>query len=108
MLHVKKYANPTIKIYSDNLTALKYTTKQGGTTSHLLQQLAVDIQGICNEYRAEVIYQHVPGVQNHHADKLSRTKKPLYEQSIPKKFFQQIHQKWGPLQVDAHINQLEK
>lgn len=47
-IHTKDYANSTIKIFSDNITALKYTTKSGGTTSLQLQELAIQIQNLCN------------------------------------------------------------
>ena len=47
-IHAKYYANSTIKIFSDNITALKYTTKSGGTTSLQLQELAIQIQNLCN------------------------------------------------------------
>ncbi|KAG1320249.1 hypothetical protein G6F62_011422 [Rhizopus arrhizus] len=62
--HASKCENSTIKIYSDNRTALKYTTKSGGTTSVFLQELAVQIQELCNYHNIKVIYQHIPGVLN--------------------------------------------
>jgi hypothetical protein len=100
-LHAKKCEDSTIKIYSDNITALKYTTKAGGTSSVILQDLAIQIQQICNKHRLQVIYQHVPGILNTEADRLSRLKKPLYESSIPRRMFNKIQQTWGRLKIDA-------
>ncbi|KAG1253809.1 hypothetical protein G6F68_011153 [Rhizopus microsporus] len=99
--HASKCENSTIKIYSDNRTALKYTTKSGGTTSVFLQELAVQIQELCNYHSIKVIYQHIPGVLNTQADKLSRVKQPFYESAIPKQMFNTIQQQWGRLKIDA-------
>ncbi|KAG2236264.1 hypothetical protein INT48_008624 [Thamnidium elegans] len=76
LIHAKKVNNVDMKIYSDNMTALKYVTKAGGTASFALQDLAVKIQDICNLHHLTVQYQHIPGVQNVKADQLSRSKKP--------------------------------
>ncbi|KAG1037455.1 hypothetical protein G6F43_012861 [Rhizopus delemar] len=102
-LHGGKYKNKTIKIYTDNITALKFVTKSGGTSSTTLQQLAVEIQDLCNYYNLKVEYQHIPGIENIQADKLSRTaiKSPLYEAQIPKKIFNMLNHQWGPLKIDA-------
>ncbi|KAG1035982.1 hypothetical protein G6F43_013135 [Rhizopus delemar] len=79
-LHARKYRGSTIRVYTDNMTALKYTVKDGGTASALLQDLAVKIQDLCNFYHLDVQYQHIPGVENVKADQLSRqTSMPLYE-----------------------------
>lgn len=103
--HAPKCGNSIIKIYSDNITA-----KSGGTTTIILQDLAIQIQELCNQYNIHVMYQHIPGILNTQADQLSRRKNPLYESTFPKKMFNQIQQQWGPLKIDAfaarHNNQL--
>lgn len=110
--HAVKYKDSTIQIFSDNMTALKYTTKSGGTSSALLQELAIEIQNICNQYNLQVVYQHIPGVLNTAADALSRKKIPFHESTIPKKMFQVIETLWGKRKVDAfaarHNYQLEE
>ncbi|KAG1392100.1 hypothetical protein G6F60_012229 [Rhizopus arrhizus] len=87
LIHSKRLKHTTIKILSDNMTALKYVTKAGGTASFALQDLAVKIQDLCNLHHLTVQYQHIPGILNVTADQLSRSKKPLYESTIPKKMF---------------------
>lgn len=72
-----------------------------GTSSLLLQDLAIQIQNICNNFNLQVLYQYIPGIHNTQADTLSRIKKPLYESSIPKAMFSTINRQWGPLQMDA-------
>lgn len=48
--HTKECENPTIKIFFDNTTALKYTTKSVETTSLILQDPAIVIQNLCNNH----------------------------------------------------------
>ena len=112
-LHSKKLdTGSTIKMFTDNITALKYVTKAGGTSSPILQDLAIQIQQVCNDHQFHVQYQHIQGVKNVEADRLSRIKKPLYESNIPKKFFKKILRCWGPRTIDAfaarHNHQLPK
>jgi ribonuclease HI len=71
-IHAKKLENCTIRVFTDNTTALKYTVRFGGTASLQLQELAVMIQDICNEYNLKVVYQHIPGIKNTNADRLSK------------------------------------
>lgn len=102
-LHAQRFQNTTIRIFTDNITALKYVTKSGGTSSILLQDLAVRIQNICNKFRLLIQYQHIPGVQNIQADYLSRQQipNPLYEAMLPRHQFNKLQKMWGPLQIDA-------
>ncbi|EPB83199.1 hypothetical protein HMPREF1544_10047 [Mucor circinelloides 1006PhL] len=48
-LHAPNFRNKTIKIFTDNTTSIKYTTKAGGTASLLLQEIAIKIQELCNK-----------------------------------------------------------
>ncbi|CEI98846.1 hypothetical protein RMCBS344292_12944 [Rhizopus microsporus] len=50
-LHMPRYKNCNLKIYSDNRTALKYINKAEGTASEALQELAIRIQQLCNRYK---------------------------------------------------------
>lgn len=100
-MHAPRLENCTIKVFTDNTTALKYTTKFGGTASLQLQELAVLIQDLCNRHHLTVTYQHIAGLKNTIADQLSRKHIPLYEQTIPKKLFHRVVQQWGQLTVDA-------
>lgn len=103
-LHANQFKNSTIKIFTDNMTALKYSARSGGTASHVLQDLAISIQDICNEYNLEVEYQHIPGKENIQADQLSRYKHTtnlLHEASMPTTIFNQLNQMWRPLKIDA-------
>jgi hypothetical protein len=98
-----KFKNCNLKIYSDNRTALKYINKAGGTASESLQNLAIEIQKLCNQYQVQLIYHHIPGIENKDADKLSRRKISLYEWTLPRRWFQQLQRQWGhqTFKIDA-------
>lgn len=101
-LHKEKFRNCAIKILSDSMTALKYVKKSGGTASIKLQELAIEIQDLCNNYQLELDYHHIPGIQNTLAGKLSRKNPiPPYEKVLPFKWFNKIQKQWGPLKIDA-------
>jgi hypothetical protein len=103
-LHAPKFKSSHIRIFKDDMTALKYSARSGCTASPLLQDLAVQIQEICNQYHLDVEYQHIPGVHNVQADALSRQQRhhsPVYETTLPRRIFQQINKRWGPLKIDT-------
>ncbi|KAG0844892.1 hypothetical protein G6F29_001721 [Rhizopus arrhizus] len=54
-------------LFAIQLHAKKYKNSSG-TSSPLLQDLAVKIQDICNQYKLKVEYHHIPGVNNIQAD----------------------------------------
>ncbi|KAG1040619.1 hypothetical protein G6F43_012253 [Rhizopus delemar] len=102
LLHTREGKVREMLIHTDNITALKYVSKAGGTSSPVLQDLAVKIQDLCNKTGVNIRYQHIAGVNNTKADKLSRVKRPLYESTIPTRFFQQVKKQWGRYwKVDA-------
>lgn len=108
-LHAEKYQNNPIRIFSDNTTAIKYVMKAGGTASPTLQDLALKIHTILNQFKIRLQCVHIPGINNIRADQLSRMQKPLYEWTLPRSIFNQIQRKWGPLMIDAfaaHHNHL--
>lgn len=107
-LHGPRFQNKTLRIFTDNRTSIKYTTKEGGTASPILQDTAVRIQEICNQYHLTVIYQHIQGVKNVEADRLSRQKIPLYERALPSWIFKELQQSWGPLTLDTFATRQNK
>ena len=99
-LHAPKFKSSHIRIFKDDMTALKYSTRSGCTASPLLQDLAVQIQEICNQFHLDVEYQHIPEVHNVQAD-AQRYHPPVYETTLPRQTFQQINKRWGPLKIDT-------
>jgi hypothetical protein len=111
-LHTPNAGNSTIDLYTDNVTTLKYARKFGGTSSIYLQELALQIQELINKFNLKIHFQHIPGMTNIQANRLSRRTTPLYEWKLPTKWFQRIQRKWGQRAVDAfaarHNNLLPK
>ncbi|KAG1228920.1 hypothetical protein G6F35_002220 [Rhizopus arrhizus] len=73
-LHAKKFPNSHIKLFTDNITALKYSSKSGGTASKILQDLAnipttqsdmeaIDDRCVCgqDEHQITNILEHASG-----------------------------------------------
>ncbi|KAG0743871.1 hypothetical protein G6F33_010833 [Rhizopus arrhizus] len=73
-LHAKTFPNLHIKLFTDNITALKYSSKSGGTASKILQDLAnipttqsdmgaIDDRCVCgqDEHQITNILEHVSG-----------------------------------------------
>ncbi|KAJ8654252.1 hypothetical protein O0I10_010074 [Lichtheimia ornata] len=44
---------------------------------------------------------NIAGVENKVADKLSRIKKPVYEYTLPRRFFNHVTKAWGKMKIDA-------
>lgn len=65
-------SNKSIHIYCDNVTAVFYINKVGGTHSKELCTLAIDIWNILAKNKIECKAFHIPGTQNTLADKYSR------------------------------------
>ncbi|KAG1037478.1 hypothetical protein G6F43_012859 [Rhizopus delemar] len=74
-LHGPRNPGSVMLIHTDNTTALKYARRSGGTASAILQQLALDIQEVCNTFNLQVSFQHIAGAKNVEADALSREKR---------------------------------
>lgn len=110
-LHAKNANGSAIQIFTDNMTALKYVTKAGGTAEVYLQGLALQIQEQFNRHNLQVTFHHIPEVKNIQADRLNRTKIPIYEWKLPRRWFQAIQNLWGRMRIDAfaarHNHQLK-
>ncbi|KAG2200665.1 hypothetical protein INT47_005821 [Mucor saturninus] len=105
-LHKEKFKNCTIQIFSDNTTAIKYVAKNSGTASAILHELALEIQEIRVEYNIQIKIQHIPGLKNITADRLSRITKPVYEWTLPRRWFNKIQQTWGRRKIDAFASRI--
>ena len=64
--------NESIKVNSDNKTAISYINKYGGCHCPQLNDLSQKIWTWCINRNIHITATHVPGVQNISADKLSR------------------------------------
>jgi hypothetical protein len=64
--------NRTVLIQTDNTSVLHYINNSGGTKSVLLCQMTWDMLHWCLKHKVELKAVHIPGKDNHLADKLSR------------------------------------
>lgn len=60
-----------VSIFTDNSTALSYINHQGGTLSHTLCHLSLQLWEWCQQHNVFIVATHVPGVQNTRAVCLS-------------------------------------
>src|SRR3981189_854729 len=61
-----------VMITTDNMTALSYIRKQGGTRNRLLLHLALDIWEVAIQFNIQLQVQYIPSLENTRADFLSR------------------------------------
>lgn len=98
-IHILK--NNAVVIRSDNITAVSYVNKQGGTVSRSLCRLAMQIWTLCIDYNINPVATHVPGIDNSVADSLSRTTSTIHKWTIRPEFIQPIFHLWGKPIVDV-------
>ncbi|ORE12305.1 hypothetical protein BCV71DRAFT_151051, partial [Rhizopus microsporus] len=84
-LHTKRFESSTIRIFSDNITAIKYVSKSSGIASGYLKEVAIRIHEIRNKHQLDLQVFRIPGISNIQADKLSRKMLPLYEWTLPRR-----------------------
>lgn len=89
-----------LRIYCDNVTAIAYVRRFGGTRSLPLMQLAAKIWNLCLSTNTRLHLSYIPSAINP-ADAPSRQLTTQVEWKISKSFFQQIESMWGKHLVDC-------
>ena len=87
----------TVQMKLDNVTAVTYIKKLGGTHSQALYQLVLMIWDWCIQRDVFLVAEHLPGKNNITTDSESRSKKDRCDWILN---LQQIQQQMGPLQID--------
>ena len=95
-----------VKLLMDNVSAVAYINKMGGTHSQTLANLAIDLWNWCLDHKIQVSAEHLPGVLNLRADRESRVTTDSSDWKLNPAFFEILVQKWGPLQVDLFASRL--
>ena len=98
----------TIQMKMDNVTAVTYINKLGGTHSPLLCQLALTIREWSLQRKIFLITEHLPGKENVAVDQESRLMKDRCDWMLNPQVFSQIQQAMGPLQIDLFASRLTK
>ena len=90
-----------VMITTDNTTVIAYINKQGGTHSHALLRLVVDLILWLQTQDTAIWARHIPGCLNVIAVWLSRPNQPITtESSLHQEIVKQIFRMWGTPAVD--------
>ena len=100
------YVNQHIRVFSDNTTAVDYINKMGGVRSPECNELARQVWRWCQDRNVWVSMAHIKGVDNVHADMLSRKGSETKEWSLNESRFRKIYNLWGPFDVDLFASRL--
>ena len=94
--------NIHVHLRMDNMTALTYINRMGGTRSSGLTQIAKRIWEFCLQKKVRLTAEHIPGVQNEIADWESRNVSHMSTNNwkLNKGIFNQIKRVRGPLDLD--------
>ena len=98
-LNMKKVKSLHIEI--DNMTALTYLVKMGGTKSKILTDIAKRIWSHLNLMQVTLTASWIPSHLNVRADRRSREKPNSSEWKLNTQTFQMIVKKWGTPEVDC-------
>ena len=95
-----------VQVLSDNATAVAYISRQGGTRSRCLLNLAFQILYWSEVNVASLSAVHLKGNLNNLADFLSRQRVLESEWSLNQEVFQEIVDRWGTPQIDLFASQV--
>ena len=98
--------NVSILIRTDNISAMTYINKQGGTRSLPLSDLAGRLWRFCLRKRIRLTAQHIPGIENSAADRASRFFQKLPSWQLTPATFQLIQSHFGINDVDLFADAL--
>ena len=103
----KKKKNLHILLKMDNRTAVFYVNRMGGTWSHLMSQLAIQLWQWCLEKNLSLSAVHLPGASNCVADDESRTIQSSAEWHLDQRIFSRIVETLGECSVDLFATWLK-
>ena len=105
-------ANIHVHLKMDNVSAVTYIQKLGGTRSSRLFGVAHELWEFCLQRKILLSAEYLPGYLNVRADWESRHLSDSSDWKLKESLFKQIDRVWGPLEVDLfatrHNTQLEK
>ncbi|KAF7245960.1 Enzymatic polyprotein [Varanus komodoensis] len=94
-----------VQIASDNIVAVFYINKQGGTKSPVLACLSMDIWDWCIPRNITLVAVHLAGTENVEADTLSRQMSTTHEWELDKQLCEELFRLWGYPDVDLFATQ---
>ena len=102
----KDKTNIHIQLFMDNVTALTFINKMGGTKSRVLAALSRDLWQWCLQRQIIVSATHIPGILNVNADRESRYHLDSSDWKLCPAVFQALQNRWGPLDIDLFASRL--
>ena len=102
----KDKTNIHIQLFMDNVTALTFINKMGGTKSRVLASLSRDLWQWCLQRQITVSAAHIPGILNVNADRESRSHLDSSDWKLCPAVFQALQNRWGPLDIDLFASRL--
>ena len=90
----------SILLRLDNITAIAFLNRMGGTHSPLLSRLAVEIWNCCIERNLTIHAEHLPGIENVWADWESRHRTDSSDWKLNRDVFLQLENKLGPFSIN--------
>ena len=102
----KDKTNIHIQLFMDNVTALTFINKMGGTKSRVLASLSRDLWQWCLQRQITVSATHIPGILNVNADRESRYHLDSSDWKLCPAVFQALQNRWGPLDLDLFASRL--
>ena len=106
MSFTKNKAKAQVLLLMDNISAVTYINKMGGTHSPMLSYLAKNLWDWCLTHNISVTARYIPGIQNVEADRESRVFLDSSDWKLHPGVFNRLHQKWGPLNIDLFASRL--
>ncbi|KAF7250030.1 hypothetical protein EYD10_04637 [Varanus komodoensis] len=94
-----------VQIASDNIPAVFYINKQGGTKSPVLARLSMDIWDWCIPRGIMLIAIHLAGTDNIEADMLSRHMLTTHEWELARQTCAKLFRLWGYPEIDLFAAQ---
>ena len=96
----------TVKVFTDNMTAVAYVRRQGVVKSLDCNAIAQVIWSWCEVKGIWLRVAHIPGVENKLADFKSRNFADNVEWTLSDKIYTKVEQIFGSLEVDLFATRL--
>jgi len=104
----KQESNISIQLRLDNITAVTYINKMGGTHSQSLCYLAIQLWEWSLERNIFLSAEHLPGKENTIVDEESRTVRDRCDWMLNPGVFNLIQAQMGPCQIDLFTSRLTR
>ncbi|KAM4749018.1 stereocilin [Rhinophrynus dorsalis] len=97
-----------ILLKMDNISAVQYINRLGGTKSKQLAELAKDFWHFCLDRNVTVLAEYLPGLSNVVADWNSRYLSDRSDWMLDREVFSLVEHLWGPFQIDLFASRLNR